>query len=184
MIKYIVIFAIIIMSVRSAYGQRYLPAMRGVEVMGGIIETTKGFHVQAGFSKYTFKKNRWFANASYLQRNYGAQTGTVPASQFAAGGGYYLRLVWDYTQSAVLSVGAAGLLGYETVNWNAKTLANGAQITNGDSFIYGFEACLEFEYYIDDRYALLASVKQRGCGGSSVRMFHTLFGIGIKYILD
>jgi hypothetical protein len=158
--------------------------MRGVEAVGGLIETIRGYHVQAGYSKYTFKKNRWFLNTGYLQRNYAEEIGYVPVAQFTAGAGYYLRLMSDYSQSAVLSAGAAGLMGYETVNWNKKLLPNGATLTNGDNFIYGFEVCIEFEYYIDDRYALLASVKHRGCGGSSVRMFHTLFGIGIKYILD
>ncbi|GHT74419.1 conjugal transfer protein [Bacteroidia bacterium] len=167
----------------SAFAQRYLPGMRGVEAIGGLINGS-GYYVHAGWAKYTFKKNRYFINAEFLQRNYNSEVGTIPVQQFTGGIGYYKRLLSDYTQSAVLAAGVTALMGYETVNWNKKLLPNGGVLTNKDAIIYGFEFDLEFEYYVDDRYVLLGTIKQRACAGSSVRMAHTLFGIGIKYILE
>lgn len=166
-----------------AAAQRYLPGMRGVEVMGGLIERD-GYYVHGGYSWYTKSRNRWAGNVAYLQQNYAWEAGRIPLAEFTAEFGYYQLLLSDAGKSFFAAVGVAGLGGYETINWSAKRLPNGAIITNADRWLYGAAAAVELEYYLDDRYIFLASIKQRVLGGSSVGMYHTLFGIGIKYILE
>lgn len=166
-----------------AAAQRYLPGMRGVEVVGGLIERN-GYFLHGGYSWYTNTRNRWVGNVSYLQQNYSWEVGSIPLAEFTAEFGYYKLLFSDAGKSFFAAVGVAGLGGYETINWNTKRLPNGAIIINADKWLYGAAAAVELEYYLDDRYIFLGSIKQRVLGGSSVGMYHTLFGVGIKYILE
>jgi hypothetical protein len=157
--------------------------MRGVQVMGGLIERS-GYYLHGGYSRYTKGKNRWSGGAEYLQQEHRWEAGAIPLVQFTAELGFYKLLLSDAGKSFFVAVGVAALTGYETVNWNEKVLPNGAIVTNGDSWLYGAAAAVEVEYYIDDRYIFLVTAKQRMSGGSSVGMFHTLLGVGIKYILE
>jgi hypothetical protein len=183
-IRIVVLMGAMVVLALPAVGQRYLPGMRGVEFGGGVAGWNKGYYLHLGYSKYLYSKNRWGFSGEYLQRNYHTEVGNIPVAQFTINPSYCYRLIWDYTQSAVLAVGVTGVFGYETVNWSRYALPNGAQLVSSDAFIYGAEVLLEFEYYIDDRYALLATIKERCAGGSSVGVFQTTFGVGIKYILE
>jgi hypothetical protein len=167
----------------SAEAQRYLPGMRGVQVMGGLI-ARDGYYLHGGYSWYTRHKNRWAGDAEYLQQNYTWETGNIPLAQFTVEFGFYKLLFSDQSKSFFTAVGLTALTGYETINWSKKALPNGAVITNADKWLYGATAAIELEYYLDDRYIFLATVKERMSGGSSVGMFHTQLGIGIKYILE
>jgi hypothetical protein len=167
-----------------AHGQRYLAGMRGAQAMGGVIEGGSGYYLHGGYSQYTRGKNRWACAAEYLQRNYGWETGDIPLAQVTAEFSYYKLLVSDASKSFFAAVGVSALAGYEAVNWGEAKLPNGAVLSNGSGWLYGAAAAVELEYYLDDRYIFLLTAKQRAAGGSSVGMFHTQFGVGIKYILD
>jgi hypothetical protein len=167
-----------------AAGQRYLAGMRGVQAMGGLIERGSGYYLHGGYSWYTREKNRWAGGAEYLQRSYGWEAGSIPLAQLTAEFGYYKLLLSDAGKSFFAAAGISALTGYEAVNWNEKQLPDGAVIASGSGWLYGAAAALEIEYYLDDRYIFLATVKQRMSGGSSVGMFHTQLGVGIKYILE
>jgi hypothetical protein len=166
-----------------AAGQRYLPGMRGVQVMGGFA-ASDGYYLHGGYSWYTQKHNRWAGSAEYLQRSFAWEAGSIPLVEVTAEFGFYKLLLSDAGKSFFAAMGVSALTGYETINWSEKLLPNGAVITNADKWLYGAAVALELEYYVDDRYVFLGSVKQRMSGGSSVGMFHTLLGIGIKYILE
>jgi hypothetical protein len=163
--------------------QRYLPGMKGVQVAGGIIERS-GYFVHAGISKYTKSQNRTLFDIEYLQRNYEYENEKIPVMQFTGEAGYYFRFFSDNTQSFFLAFGAHIGTGYESVNLNERNLSTGAVISNRDAWIYGGAIALEAEYYLDDKYVLLLFAKERLYGGSSVSMFHTQLGLGIKFILD
>jgi hypothetical protein len=163
--------------------QRYLPGMKGIQVGGGVIERD-GYFVHAGYSKYTKSQNRILFDMEYLQRNYKYEDGKIPVMQFTGETGYYFKFFSDGTQSFFLAFGAHIGAGYETVNLNKRELSSGAVINNQDHWIYGGAVALEAEYYLDDRYVLLLFAKERFYGGSSVSIFHTQLGLGIKFILD
>jgi hypothetical protein len=167
-----------------AEAQHYLPGMRGVEVIGGAVENFDGYYLHAGYSYYTKRKNRWTFSGEYLQHNYETEVGAIPLMQLTMESSYYKLLLSDLSKTFFAAAGISVLTGYETINMNEKLLPNGAIITNADHLVYGAAAAVEIEYYLDDRYIFLATVKQRICGGSSVGIFHTLFGVGIKYILE
>jgi hypothetical protein len=181
--KWLVALMMVFTVALPAAAQRYLPGMRGVEVMSGLIERD-GYYLHGGYSWYTKSKNRWAGGAAYLQQNHRWETGSIPLAQFTVEFGFYKLLLCDAGKSFFAAVGVTALTGYETVNWNEKRLPNGAIIANADKWLYGAAAAVELEYYLDDRYIFLATAKQRMSGGSSVGRFHTLFGIGIKYILE
>jgi hypothetical protein len=179
----IVMTGVLALQPSSASGQRYLPGFRGAELIGGYV-LGGGYYGHFGYSKYLYSRNRYGINLQYLQHNYDTEVGKVPASQFTVGLNYSYRLISDYSQSAVLALGVTGLGGFEAVNWGQKRLSNGAMLNNSSSTIYGAEMLLEFEYYLDDRYVVLVTVKERAMGGSTVNIFQTVFGVGIKYILE
>jgi hypothetical protein len=153
----------------SAEAQRYLPGMRGIQVMGGLIERD-GYYLHGGYSWYTRHKNRWAGGAEYLQRNYAWEAGHISVAQFTAEFGFYKLLLSDMSKSFFTAVGITALTGYETVNWNTKRLPNGAIISNADRWLYGATAAVEFEYYLDDRYIFLATAKQRMSGAGSTHL--------------
>jgi hypothetical protein len=163
--------------------QRYLPGMKGLQAVGGVIERS-GYFVHAGYSKYTKSQNRILFDVEYLQRNYEYENDKIPVMQFTGEAGYYFRFFSDHAQSFFLAFGVHIGTGYETVNLNKKRLPNGTVINNQDRWIYGGAVALEAEYYLDDKYVLLLFAKERIYGGSTVSTFHTQLGLGIKFILD
>jgi len=76
------------------------------------------------------------------------------------------------------------MAGYETINWGNKILPDGATINNGDAFLIGGALTLEMEIYLNDRYVLLANIRERLLAGSTVGKLNTQFGLGIKFIIN
>jgi hypothetical protein len=163
--------------------QRYLPGMKGVQVAGGMIERD-GYFIHAGYAKYTKSQNRVLFDAAYLQRNYEYENDKIPVMQFTAEVGYYFRFFNDNAHSFFLAFGIHIGTGYETINLKEKRLSTGAIINNQDVWIYGGAVALEAEYYLDDKYVLLLFARERLYGSSTVSIFHTQIGLGIKFILD
>lgn len=134
-------------------------------------------------SGYTKKADRWVAGAEYLLKNYGYRTISVPRAQFTAEGGYYLKFLSDPSKTLFLSIGGSALVGYETVNWGDRMMHDGSRLLAGDAFLYGGALTLELETYITDRIVLLANVRERALWGSSLGVFTTQFGLGLKIII-
>ena len=108
----------------------------------------------------------------------------VPKEQFTAEAGYNLHLVSDYSQTFHLYGGLSALGGYETVNWGKHTLSDGSTLHNGDAFIYGGALTLSADFYLSDKIALTANIKERFVFGNSTGHFHTQYGIGVKFIIE
>ena len=105
-------------------------------------------------------------------------------AQFTAEGGYYFKILSDARKTVFVYTGASALAGYETVNWGDKVLHDGAMLHDKDSFIYGGALTLDVEFYVADRVALLANLRERCLWGNSTRHFHTQFGLGVKFIIN
>jgi len=189
-----IFFISMILSLLSSgvYAQRYLPGQHGLQFTAGTVNginlDTKrkdfAFHTGMAFSCYTRKGNRWLIGGEYLEKRYSYKDISLPQAQFTAEGGYYLKFLSDGSKTLFLSMGASALAGYETVNWNEKLLPDGAKIMNDDGFLYGGALTLELEIYLTDRIVLLANVRERAVAGSSVGLFNTQFGLGIKFIIN
>ena len=116
-------------------------------------------------------------------KNYGYRDASIPRAQFTAEGGYYLKFLSDPTKTVFLSVGGSALAGYETVNWGERILYDGSRLLAKDAFVYGGAITLELEAYVTDRIVLLAAIRERVLWGSSLDLFTTQFGLGVKFII-
>lgn len=147
-------------------------------------DSETGYYFGAAMATYAKNGNKWVFGAEYLERYYPYRSIRIPVAQFTAEGGYFLKIVSDPTKTVFLSLGASGLAGYETVNWETKTLYDGSTLTNKDRFVGDGAITLELETYLTDRVVLLLTGRERVLWGGSTGHFHTQFGIGLKFIIN
>ena len=151
--------------------QRCLPGMSAVEVKANMVDgfipvipeiAVTPFGVY--YSVFKGNANSWSFGCEYLQtyKPYG-EKGRIPVAQFTGEIGYNLHPISDYSQTFHLYGGVSAIGGYETVNWGDKTLPDGSTIHNGDAFIYGGALILQADFYLSDKIALTANVKERFC---------------------
>lgn len=190
--KRIVLFMTLCLAlIGQAHAQRYLPGQKGLQFTASAVD---GFYLEKGdkqafagsiaLATYTKNGNRWVFGAEYLQKSYGYKTELISTSQFTAEGGYYYKFLSDRSKTFFFSVGASAMAGYETVNWGESLLFDGSTITSDDNFLYGGAVTFEIETYLSDRIVLLLNVRERILGGSSINLFHTQIGGGVKFILN
>ena len=177
----------------KVFAQRCLPGMSAVEVKANMADgfyTGKsrncGYDIGVFYSVFTGNHgNTWSFGGEYLQTHkpYG-EKGRIPVAQFTGEAGYNLHLVSDYSMTFHLYGGISALAGYETVNWGKDTLPDGSTLHDGDNFIYGGALNLQAEFYLSDKIALTANVKGRFTFGSDVQIYHTTYGVGVKFIIE
>ena len=176
----------------QAMAQRCLPGMSAVEVKANMVDgfytgnsRNCGYSFGVYYSVFKGNANTWSFGGEYLQtyKPYG-EKGRIPVVQFTGEIGYNLHLVSDYSQTFHLYGGLSALGGYETVNWGDKILPDGSTLHNGDAFIYGGVLTLQADFYLSDKVALTANVKERFVFGNSTGHFHTQYGIGVKFIIE
>lgn len=176
-----------------AMAQRCLPGMSAVEIKANMAD---GFYTgksrDCGYDFGVFysiikgdNANTWSFGGEYLQtyKPYG-EKGRIPVAQFTGEAGYNLHIFSDYSMTFHLYGGISALAGYETVNWGKKTLSDGSTLHDGDNFIYGGALNLQAEFYLSDKIALTANVKGRFTFGSAVQIYHTTYGVGVKFIIE
>jgi hypothetical protein len=176
----------------QAQAQRCLPGQHGLQITAG---TVNGFtldernpnyaaHAGAAFSTYTKNGNRWVFGGEFLGKCHRYKSWCNPQMQFTGEGGYYLNVLSDRSKTVFCSAGLSALAGYETIRHNKKPLPDGATINNKDAFLYGGAITLETEIFVTDRLVLLANIRERALAGSSVGLFNTQFGLGLKFIIN
>ena len=126
-------------------------------------------------------KPRWFSSSFNRLR---APPSVQLLTQFTAEGGYYFKILSDARKIVFVYAGASALAGYESVNWGEKVLHDGSTLHDRDAFIYGGALTLDVEFYVADRIALLANLRERLLWGGDTRKFHTQFGAGVKIIIN
>ena len=189
--KYIaMIIASLALFTGQAHAQRCLPKMQGIEVRANMADGFKlggndgGYSLGAALSIYTKGGNKWGVGGEYLLKNKPYKEKKIPVAQFTAEGGYYLKVLSDARKMLFVYAGASALAGYETVNWGDNVLHDGAMLHDKDAFIYGGALTLDVEFYVADRVALLANIRERCLWGNSTGHFHTQFGVGVKFIIN
>ena len=174
----------------QAHAQRCLPKMQGIEVRANMVDgfnpggNDGGYSLGTALSTYTKGGNKWVFGGEYLLKNKPYKEEKIPVAQFTAEGGYYLKVLSDARKVLFVYAGASALAGYETVNWGDKVLYDGAMLHDKASFIYGGALTLDVEFYVADRVALLANLRERCLWGNSTGHFHTQFGVGVKFIIN
>jgi len=189
--KIVLLMTLCLALIGQAHAQRYLPGQKGLQFTVGAVD---GFNLEKGdkqsfsggiaLSTYSKSGNRWVFGGEYLQKSYQYKTELIPTSQFTLEGGYYYKFLSNPGKTFFFSVGASAMTGYETVNWGESLLFDGSTITSDDNFLYGGAVTFEIETFLSDRIVLLLNVRERILGGSSINLFHTQIGGGIKIILN
>ena len=189
--KYIaIIIASLALFTGQAHAQRCLPKMQGIEVRANLADGFKpggndgGYSLGAALSTYTKKGNKWVFGGEYLLKKSPYKDTSIPVAQFTAEGGYYFKILSDARKIVFVYAGASALAGYESVNWGEKVLHDGSTLHDRDAFIYGGALTFDVEFYVADRIALLANLRERCLWGGDTRKFHTQFGVGIKFIIN
>ena len=189
--KYIaMIIASLALFTGQAHAQRCLPKMQGIEVKANMADgfnlggNDGGYSLSAALSTYTKGGNKWVFGGEYLLKNQPYKEKKIPVAQFTAEGGYYLKVLSDARKMLFVYAGASALAGYEMVNWGDKVLHDGAMLHDKDAFIYGGALTIDVEFYVADRIALLANLRERCLWGNSTGHFHTQFGVGVKFIIN
>lgn len=176
----------------QAMAQRCLPGMSAVEIKADMADgfyTGKsrdcGYSLGVYYSVFKGNADTWSFGGCYFQtyKPYG-EKGRIPVAQFTGEAGYSLHLVSDYSQTFHLYGGVSALGGYETVNWGDKSLPDGSTLHNGDSFIYGGAVSLQADFYLSDKIALTANVRERFVFGNSTGHYHTEYGVGVKFLIE
>lgn len=176
-----------------AMAQRTLPGMKSVEVKVNMVDgfytgSTRDCGYFFGVYYSVFKSNNaheWIFGGEYLQsyKPYG-ENGRIPIADFTAEAGYNLHLISDYSQTFHLYAGISALAGYETVNWGKTLLSDGATLLNSDAFIYGGAVNIQADFYLSDRIALTADLKERFVFGNSTGHCRFSYGLGIRLMID
>ena len=143
-----------------------------------------GYSFGSALSTYTKNGNKWVFGGEYLLKNNPYKDTAIPVAQFTAEGGYYFKILSDARKIVFVYAGASALAGYESVNWGEKVLHDGSTLHDRDAFIYGGALTLDVEFYVADRIALLANLRERLLWGGDTRKFHTQFGAGVKIIIN
>ena len=183
----ILMFIVCITLLGYVSAQRYLPGQEGIQVTLGTvngINLKKTFYAGASVATYTQNDSRWVVGAEFLQKQLDYTKVQIPVTQFTAEGGYYYSFLSDPSKTLLLSIGASGLVGYETSNWGNKMLFDVATLLNHDAFLYGGALTLELETFITDRIILLVNARERAVCGSSIGEFSTQLGTGLKIIIN
>ena len=186
----VIIIASLALFTGQAHAQRCLPKMQGIEVRANMADgfnlggNDGGYSLSAALSTYTKGGNKWVFGGVYLLKNQPYKEKKIPVAQFTTEGGYYLKVLSDARKMLFVYAGASALAGYEMVNWGDKVLHDGAMLHDKDAFIYGGALTIDVEFYVADRIALLANLRERCLWGNSTGHFHTQFGVGVKFIIN
>ena len=176
----------------GAHAQRALPAMRGLEIRGGMAD---GFHTpgnrnETGYwfglamSRYARNTDKWVFGVEFLNRYYPYKQGRIPVAQFTAEGGYYYNFLADASKTFFFYLGGSALAGYESVNRGERRLYDGSTLLHRDRFLYGGAVTLEIEAYLSDRVILSLMGRERILWGTTTGHFHAQFGLALKFILN
>jgi hypothetical protein len=189
--KIVLLMTLCLALIGQAHAQRYLPGQKGLQFTASAVD---GFNLEKGdkqafsggiaLATYTKGGNRWVFGGEYLQKSYLYKTELIPTSQFTLEGGYYYKFLSNPGKTFFFSVGASAMAGYETVNWGESLLFDGSTITSDDNFLCGGAVTFEIETFLSDRIVLLLNVRERILGGSSISLFHTEIGAGLKFIIN
>ena len=172
--------------------QRCLPGMSVVEVRADMVDgfytgssRNAGYAFGVNYSIFSGNANTWSFGGEYLQnyKPYGAEY-RIPVAQFMGEVGYNLHLVSDSSQTFHLYAGASALGGYETVNWGKSLLEDGSTLRDGDTLIYGGGVTLSADFYLSDKVALGAHVKERFIFGNDTGHFRFSYGVSLKYFIQ
>jgi hypothetical protein len=172
----------------NLFSQRYLPSQRGITVQYGFVKTPapgkdhSGTLLSAGWSVYNKKRAHLGLGIDYQRQFIQRDAGRIPVEFFLLTGDYNPLLIRDRGRIIFLSLNLGAHAGYERLNKGVKTATDTLRM---DVLVYGPHLGLESELFLSDRFALVATVKERLLiGVRETRKMQSIVGFGVKFIFD
>lgn len=172
--------------------QRGLPGRIGLEMAAGLVDgfslhDARGdysYHVSIRMTRSNGNRTLWQAGFAYLHKDYRYRCQRISKEQYSCEAGLLVPLLSTRKRTASLRLGFSALAGYESSNRGRKLLYDGATLSDMDAFVWGGTLSAEVGAYLSDRVELLAEVRERVLGGSTIGTFHTLVGIGLRITIN
>lgn len=147
--------------------------------------TEDGFAIMTSYDYYV-QKDKYFQFSVFISFNKDKQeNSTIPYNLFAIQPAYFYTIIKpSFNSKFGVNLGGGGILGFESVQTNASSIADGAIVDARDGFIYGLFAGSEIEYHLpNDKWSLILHAAQHFYINSDIGQFTPFIALGIKYYL-
>lgn len=174
------------------FAQRHIPGTMGLEIDAGFLDRFKlkkedkaGYFASIALSKFTPAGNYWKYGYTQTLRYYRPvpELKLVNVQQYTGDLAYYGDILSNRGSDIYVNLGAGASIGYERINNGVNSVAPGVVLTQDSRFIYGPFIGLDTEFYLSDKFVLLARAAQRWYPKSDVSQWNFNAGVGIKFII-
>lgn len=186
------LFVALICAALPSFAQRHIPGTSGLEISAGFLDRFKfekadkvGYFGSIALSKFNQRGNYWKYGYTQTLRYYRPDPNLklVNVQQYVGDLSYFGELLSNRGSDVYVNIGGGASVGYEQINNGVRTVAPGISLTQDNKFLYGALIGLDTEFYLTDRFVLLARASQRWYPSSEVSKFNFNAGIGVKFIL-
>ncbi len=162
--------------------QRILPKQKGVEINSGILvsENSDNYFISAGLIVHSKKGNYLLYSLDYSREEIQYRTCKIPMETITAEAGYSLNMIGNRKKSLMINATISAIAGYEIINRDERILFDGSVIINESSLVYGAAGRLTAEFYLSDRFTLIASGRTKILWNTSQNQFTPSVGIGLR----
>lgn len=186
--KLVIIFLLLCLSI-SSYAQR---ASTGQSSLGAGFAFIDGFHLEKKSSSYAIQLNYSLYRRTgtidvdliYLRNTDTYSSYIIPVENYLLAAGYKWRIFQTYTRKFILSAGMSAIFGYEIANQSDNKLAEGIYISSKNKIAWGIMPGFRMEYFACKRLAIFTSLQETLNFNSDMTINHTLFSVGLKYLIN
>lgn len=187
----ITLLLVSLLLVRGGYAQRHIKGQTALIVVVGAVDNLPKLSAPAapgsgymGAIDYVwYRKNEryWKASFTYMRKYYESQSLPKPlVEQYWIAMDYVPRGFYTTRRWLYVAPTAGLYMGYESVNRNQSTLAEGI-IQNQSTASIGPQLGIEAEAYVGPSLAIVGGITERYIPFSDVSKFRTTGYVGIRY---
>ncbi|MCY0976839.1 conjugal transfer protein TraO [Chryseobacterium sp. CY350] len=159
-----------------------LPKQKGIEISSGklLSENSDNFFLNAGLVVHSKKGNYMLYVLEYSKETVPYRTNDIAIETYFAEAGYIFNMIANNKKSLMFNVTLSAVAGYESLNRGERLLNDGSLLINESSFVYGAEGRLSVEYYLSDRFSVIASSRTKLLWNTSRDPLRASTGIGLR----
>ncbi|AZA84552.1 conjugal transfer protein TraO [Chryseobacterium indologenes] len=184
--KILSIFLMVLLPFTSILAQRLLPYQKGLQVTAGMFSNDQpkdNYFVNLELTQNHKKGNYHFFSAEYQRRTTFYTENPIPIETYLLSGGYSFHVIGLPNKIVNLNSAVEASGGYQLVNHNKLLLADGSQINNESSFVYGAGGRLTLETYLTNFIILSLQARAKYVWGTNFNQFRPSAGIGLRFNL-
>lgn len=180
--KRFTIIIVLLITNQTTSAQRMLPKQKGIEINSGIVgsENPDNYFISAGLIVHSKKGNYLLYSLDYSREAIQYRTSKIPLETITAEAGYSLNMFASIQKSVMVNAIISAIAGYEIINRDRRILFDGSVIINESSLVYGAAARLSAEFYLSDRFTLIASGRTKILWNTTQNQVIPSVGIGIR----